>query len=344
MKTTYQKTFLLLLPAFLLCGNAVAERLYKWVDADGQVHYSNRLPPEAVMGERSVINERGRTLQVLSAPPTPEERAEQKRLEELEKKRAELAEKRAIHDRSLLASYTNTDDMYSAMEGRVSAVDSLIKLTNSRIGSMQKNLLELTEEAASYERSGKPLPERLQHQITNLRKQLDHNKAFVQDKELEIEDIRQQFEADIRRFNELTSGKPDSDASRKQLSALEAAEANPNIKLDRHDRTLLATYASEEDLVFARDQEVSVLNTEISDTGRQLDTQQMHLTELSDNIDEYQSRNEIPPEDLVDRMKELIREISETQAVLEQKRGRKQELDEKFSRDITRFRQLTASN
>jgi hypothetical protein len=345
MNATCNRTCcLLLLPALLLAGNALAERLYKWVDADGQVHYSNRLPPEAAKRERKVINEQGRTLKVYRAPLTAEEKAEQTRIEELEKKRRELAEKRAIHDRSLLATYTNTDDMNTAMERKLASVESLIKLTNSRINSQQNRLLELTEDAASYERSGKQMPDNLQRQISNIRDQITQNKAFIDDKKLEMDDIRLQFEADIRRFTELTTGKPDTAATKKQLSALEAAEANPNIELTRHDRTLLATYATEEDLLFARDEEARMLNADINDTANHLDTMQIHLAELSDNIDEYQSRNEIPPDNLIGRMKEIIREIRNTQKLLDQKRSEKQSLDDRFDKDITRYRKLTASN
>ena len=249
-----------------------------------------------------------------------------------------------MHDRSLLATYSNTDDMHAAMEEKLSVVASLIKLTYSRINSLQNRLLELTEEAASYERSGKQLPDNLQRQISNLREQITQNKAFAEDKKLEMEDIKLQSEADIRRFTELTTDKPDIAATKKQLSALEAAEANPNIELTRYDRTLLATYASEDDLVFARDQEVSNINAAINDTANRLDTMQIHLAELSDNIDEYQSRNEIPPDNLVDYMRELIRDIADTQEILKQKRSEKLLLDDKFETDLIRFRKLTTSN
>jgi len=345
MKATCIKTScLLLLPALLLCGNALGDRLYKWVDAEGQVHYSNRLPPEAAKRERKVINEQGRTIKVYRAPLTAEEKAEQKRIEELDKKKRDLAEKRAIHDRSLLATYSNTDDMQTAMEGKLASVESVIKLTNSRTNSLQNRLLELTEDAASYERSGKQLPDRLQRQISNMRVQITQNKEFAADKKREMDDIRLQFEADIRRFTELTTGGPDSAATAKQLSALEAAEANPNIELTVNDRALLATYASLDDLLFARDEEISNINTAINDTASHLDIMQLRLAELSDNVDEYQARSEPPPDSLVERMKELIREIAETQKALEQKRSEKQLLDDRFANDITRFRSLTASN
>jgi uncharacterized protein (DUF4213/DUF364 family) len=87
-----------------------------------------------------------------------------------------------------------------------------------------------------------------------------------------------------------------------------------------------------------------MLNADINDTANHLDTMQIHLAELSDNIDEYQSRNEIPPDNLIGRMKEIIREIRNTQKLLDQKRSEKQSLDDRFDKDITRYRKLTASN
>ena len=342
--TCHMASHLLLLPALLVASSAFGERMYKWVDEDGQVHYSNQLPPEATQRKREVINDQGVTVKVYPAPLTPEEKIEEKQLAELESRKKELAEKRANHDRSLLATYSSIKDMYPARDAKISAVESLIKLTNSRIISMQNRLLELTDEAADHERRGKQLPASLLSQISNLRKQIERNKEFVKDKKREIEDIRLQFESDIRRYDELTSEKPDAKAGKKQLSALEIAMKNPDLKLDRHDRTLLATYTTEEDLIFARDQEIGNINTSISDSSNLLDTMQIQLSELSDNASEYQDRNEIPPDELLNKMRELIKKIDSTQTLLDKKRKEKQVVVEKFTSDINRYRKLVASN
>ena len=59
----------------MIAGNATAERTFRWVDSEGQVHYGNRVPPEYAKAERRVINEQGRTIQIYEAAKTPEERA-----------------------------------------------------------------------------------------------------------------------------------------------------------------------------------------------------------------------------------------------------------------------------
>ena len=146
------------------------------------------------------------------------------------------------------------------------------------------------------------------------------------------------------RYVELTSKKPDAAPRTRQLSALEVAMKNPDIKLDRHDRTLLATYSSVDDLIFARDQEIKSINTSISDSSNLLDSMQTQLSELSDNASEYQGRNEIPPDALLNKMRELIKEIDSTQTLLDKKREERQVIVDKFTNDISRYRKLIASS
>jgi chromosome segregation ATPase len=332
---------LLAIPAILLAGSALAERAYKWIDEDGNVQYTNRLPPEAALTERKEINEQGRIIKVYSAPPTAEEKAEAERLAEMEAKKKERAEKRAIHDRSLIATYSSKDDMLKAQENKISMVQGLVQLTHSRIRSMQERLLALTEEAASYERSGKELPFTLQHQIKNLRDQITHNKEFSLDKQAEIEEIRKQFAFDLKRYEELTSDSPPKKDTRK--SALELAMNNPDLSLDRRDRTLLSTFTSEDDLLFARNEELEELDREIKQAYYDIDGLQRHLAELSDNADEYEKRGEQLPNELVGQMKDIMSEISISETKLQGKRREKLEAEQKFTSDIERFRFLISS-
>jgi hypothetical protein len=340
MKLTRTLRCLLAIPALCLAGSALAERAYKWVDADGNVQYSNRLPPEAVTVERRELNEQGRVVKVYKAPMTAEEKAEARRLEELEARKRERAEKRAIHDRSLLATYSSKEDMLQAQDNKIAMVQGLVQLTHSRIRAMQERLLGLTEEAASYERSGKELPFALQHQIKNLRDQITHNKEFALDKQAEIEEIRKQFAFDIRRFEELTSGAPLKPDRR---SALEMAMDHPDLELDRRDRTLLGSFPSEDDLVFARNEELEALDREIKKAYYNIDSLQQQLEELSDNADEYEKRGEVLPEHLVERMKNVMAEIAGSESELQKMRIRKLDTQEQFASDIERYRFLMSS-
>lgn len=344
MKMNRKSCSLILLPALCLAtaNTVMAERLYKWVDADGNVQYSSRLPPESAQHERKEINEQGRVLKVYSAPKTEEEKAEAKRLAELEEKKRERERKRAIHDRSLLETYANKEDMINAQEGKISMVESLIQLTHSRIKSMQERLVVLTEEAAGYERSGKKLPASLQQQIQNLRNQIDQNTQFASDKEAEIVQIKQQFEHDIARYEELTTDQTEAKKPRK--SALEKAMNNPDLELDRDDRTLLTAFSSEEDLLFARNEELGALEDEISKAHEMVEKLQKQLTELSDKAGQYEARGESPPHTLVSKIKSAETNIRQGESMLREKRKQKELAELRYKNDIERYRVLTASN
>ena len=336
--------YFIFLPALLIASTAVAERTFKWIDNEGQVHYGNRVPPEYAKAERKVINERGRTVKVYEAAKTPEEKAAAKKAADLEARKKALGEKQAIHDHSLLATYASEQDMQLAREGKVASVEALLQLTNSRIESMKQRLLGLTEEAATYERSGKQLPHTLESQITNLRAQIKKNEVFVKEKTQELEDINRQFDADISRYIELTAEQENTETSEQRIANLEAAKRNPNLELSRHDRTLLTTYTGEEDLVIARDQKLEATNELIALTNERIGSMQIHFAELSDNADEYESRGQKLPEVLLGQMKNVMEGIAQSEELLALKLREKAEIEQQYTEDIKRYRQLTASN
>jgi hypothetical protein len=158
-----------------------------------------------------------------------------------------------------------------------------------------------------------------------------------------MEDIRKQFDSDVKRYNELTSEAPSETTRNKQLAALEKIKKNPEIKLDRRDRTLLSSYATEEDLLFDRDQQIGNSTAIINDTRNRLDTMQAHLTVLSDNADEYQRNNDRMPDQLLQQMKELIAEVTKTESLLQEQRSEKQALEKRFAADLARYRELLSN-
>ncbi|HAJ91167.1 MAG TPA: hypothetical protein DCO71_00865 [Gammaproteobacteria bacterium] len=336
--------YLLLLPALFCATTAFGERTFKWTDHEGHVHYGNRVPPEYAKQERKVINERGRTIKVYDALKTPEQRKQEKQLAETAEKNKVLAEKQAIHDRSLLATYLSEQDMLLAKNGKVASVDALLQLTSSRVNSMNERLLGLTEEAATYERSGKALPVSLESQINNLRVQITTNEAFIKEKEGERNAIISKFDADIKRYIELTADKPDAKSPKQRLARIDATSNKQKADLSRNDQLLLTTYEGEMDIILTRDQKLSSLNELITLTQTRIQTMQIELDELSDSADEYESRGKKVPEVLLGRMKNVMRGIRQGEDLAVLKQQEKKKLEQQYNKDIERYRLLTAND
>lgn len=178
-------------------------RLYKWTDDQGKVHYGDKVPPEYAKQERKVLNEQGVQVKTLEAAKTPEQLAEEERLATQRKEQERIAAEQASHDRMLLATFTTEDDMVMTRDGKIAAIDGILRVTRDRIEKIETTLSQLTREAAELERGGKPIPDSLHEEILGARGQIQRYLDYIAGKRREQENIRAQFETDIRRFREL---------------------------------------------------------------------------------------------------------------------------------------------
>lgn len=363
-QSLYIIRYLILMSAFVTGPATPGERTFKWVDEAGNIHYGDRVPPQYSNQERKVINPQGRIVKIYEAPKTPEQKAEEQRLAAIEAEEQKRRAAQALRDRTLLATYSSEQRLVMARDGKIVAVKATIQLAHDRLKSLQKHIVERTEEAAEYERSGKPIPVNLQNQIASIREQISKNEAFVLDKQKEMVVIREQFDSDIQRFHELTSDEkpthteekpvrpvvpviPPTEITKTQPPPPAARPArikprvNPEIQLTRHDRTLLATYPSEDHLLRARDEALAPVNFSLQQLNSQNDSLQLRLARLSDNADEYERVDEILPENLVEEMKNVLGQISQNEQLIVPKLAEKNEIEQKYADDLFRYRELT---
>ena len=196
------------LASLLLSATAAnAERTYKWVDAQGNTHYGDRVPMQATAQQRKEINEQGRTLKSFDEPGTAEQIAAQKRLASIEQEEQKLSKDQASQDSQLLASYASEEDLLLARDNEVDTIKEFIRMTEIRIDSLQKRLTDLTGEAADYEKRGKPVPGFVQQQTTNIFAQIEQNQATILDKQAELELINKSYAADLERYQALKNRK-----------------------------------------------------------------------------------------------------------------------------------------
>lgn len=202
MKKSIQ--FLLACTLLLVGASLHAAKLYRWVDKDGNVHYSDKVPPEAAQQEREVLNEQGITTDKLDRQLTDEEIAEKARLAEEQAAKEAEEEERRQHDQMLRQSYTTVADMEDARDGRVNAIESQILVTSRTIETLEQRLGALVQRAARLRQDNGSVPEELQNQMKNTEAELLENQRFLMARRQEQDEIRAEFDANINRFKELT--------------------------------------------------------------------------------------------------------------------------------------------
>lgn len=190
-------------------ASAEGQKLYKWVDEDGNVHYSDTLPPHLVKQEHKILNKRGITIDDVDRAKTAEEfAAEREAARQLEQKARDeelLKADQERRDRILLSIYANEEDLFRARDHKLAALDSTIDVTHSNIRTLETGLENFMAEAADVERRGEQVSPQIEGAIEDLRIQIAENQAFIQRKLAEKEDITADYEANLERFRQLTS-------------------------------------------------------------------------------------------------------------------------------------------
>jgi len=187
----------------LSTGPALAGKLYKWVDENGRVRYGDSIPPQYARKSNQTLNEQGVVVNRQAAAKTPEQIAEEARIKAAQAEAERVRSEKAYQDRILLDTFTNEDEMVMTRDGKIEAIEAVIRVTNGRSEKLKQRLVELKQRAAYLERAGRPVPESLNKEIAESREQIAYNLKYVKNRKLEQQGIRDKFEQDIRRFREL---------------------------------------------------------------------------------------------------------------------------------------------
>lgn len=190
----------------LLTTGAMAEnrKLFRWVDEEGRVHYSDVVPPAQAKQGRSELNDRGLTVRSIDRAKTAEEIAEEQRQARIRAELERIAREQAAYDRILLDTYANVEVMEQTRDAKVSGLQGQIRVTEGNILNLRKQLDEQMNRAAALERGGKAVPQELQNEIIATQDQVRRGLEFILERREEIEAVRAQFAKDIARYREIT--------------------------------------------------------------------------------------------------------------------------------------------
>lgn len=185
-------------------------RLYKWVDDDGNVHYSDSVPPEEAQArrEREVKSESGTTREILRPPPTREELSAREQARREAERAERLRREQEKADRDLLLTFQSVEEMQRARDNRLAVLEGQIGLIRQRLRSQAERLERARREAARQERitDGDPAP--YYQRIEQLEARRSESERAIAGKRSEQEDIRTEFARDIERFRRLTEERP----------------------------------------------------------------------------------------------------------------------------------------
>ena len=189
----------------LVCNLANAGALYKWIDEDGQIRYSDRLPAAQVKRKHHQLNSQGVVLSTQEAAKSEAElaadAAARLKLEKEEAIQAKLDEEQNKKDQVLLLTFSNEKELGLARADRIEVLDSVIHLISKSIVTTQQTLDELQASADGiYLSQGREVPGGLAQKIEHFTRKKESRSAQLDSKRLEKEKINEQYEIDLARY------------------------------------------------------------------------------------------------------------------------------------------------
>ncbi len=200
-----------LFSALLLISSAQAAKLYKWIDEEGNIRYSDRLTVEQARQRHQMLTPDGRVIETKERSLSDKERAEIARQKEQERieaeKQAKIQAEKDHHDRVLMMTFTNEDEILEAQQERIDVIDSVIQLLRKNIESEQEKLKNLEQRAKTqYISKDKAVPGGLAQNIEYFSEKILNKQKQLEVKLEEKARIKQQYANDLIRYREL-SGK-----------------------------------------------------------------------------------------------------------------------------------------
>ncbi|MBU1225268.1 MAG: DUF4124 domain-containing protein [Gammaproteobacteria bacterium] len=203
-QATVRRTAFSLLAASLLAAGMAQAAMYRWVDGNGRVHYSDTPPTTYQKSGGAELNKQG--LVIKRTQSEAERQAEAERLAEQKRIQAER-DKQAQIDRALTQTYTTEAEIDLARDRALEHHKLAIKGAQIRGEAVDKNLADLRARIARVEKAGRKVGQGLQDQLAQANKESQDLKRIIQNNEAAMETVREKYAADKARFRELT-GKP----------------------------------------------------------------------------------------------------------------------------------------
>ncbi|KAA3639862.1 MAG: DUF4124 domain-containing protein [Proteobacteria bacterium] len=198
------KIQILLLITLIVLQGDLSAKLYKWVDEDGKVHYSDKVPPEYIDQAREELNKSGVVKGSVDRALTPEERqqqaAELARQQQQAQQQAELKKQQQAERNKLIKSYSNADQITRLKNERINALQRNIELAEENLIIQKRNLDDLLKRAADRERSGGVVSDAFTAQIEKSREQIKNQQMFIFDKTEEIKATEEKYDNELAKY------------------------------------------------------------------------------------------------------------------------------------------------
>lgn len=178
-------------------------KMYRWTDAEGNTHYSDKMPGELIDRSHSTINKQGITTDNVESAKSDEEYARELEMKRLRIEQQKELERQQAKDQVLLKTFRTEDDIIHSRNGKLATYDAQIRIVYDNIDRLKQRLANQQQRAAVIERKGRKLDSKTLQGMENTRQEIKGNYESILRQEHDKERIEKKYAADLERFRKL---------------------------------------------------------------------------------------------------------------------------------------------
>jgi hypothetical protein len=179
-----------------------AADLFRWVDKKGNVHYTDRVPPEYVQNGYRVINQQGLTITTISA-----------KKDEPDQKVSAEARAQLERDRRLLTIYSNADEINTTRDRKLAEIKNGISMRQDTLTLLERQFREQTREAGDYEKQNEAVPATLIANINTTKKKISAYEDAIKQQQQLLLDTHKQYGEELERYKKISQAVEQSSPS-----------------------------------------------------------------------------------------------------------------------------------
>jgi hypothetical protein len=184
---------------------AAEAKLYKWVDKNGETHYSETIPPEYADQNKETLSKSGLIQKKVEKPDPNALKA--KKDADIEKKREQEAEMEIKRrNNTLLNTYSNEHEIDLARDRSLVLVNARIDSNKILLKSSQDSLNDLHKEADSRTKSGKKIPASLTNDISQMESRIKKYQEELTKGETELQEVKDRFAKEKELYRQIKGG------------------------------------------------------------------------------------------------------------------------------------------
>lgn len=186
---------------------AQAEGFFKLIDEKGRTVIKETLTPDEARRGYEIISKSGNVIKVVAPELSDEDYDAMSEAQKLTMLKKEHEDREARYNLDLLLKYSNLNDLHAERERKLREFDISISILKGNLAVLRENAERQRSVAASIERNGHPVPEKIQSNIAEIEREMNEARESIEKRTEEKQGISSKYDADTLRLESLLKKK-----------------------------------------------------------------------------------------------------------------------------------------